>query len=455
MKEIEGKSVLILGYAREGRSTHRYLSAHYPGKKIGVADKQEIQKPLEPDVEIYSGENYLEGVANYDVIVRSPGVPLQLPELQEAIKLGKRVTSETNIFFSECPGTIIGVTGTKGKSTTASLISEILKERYEDVRLAGNIGRPSLDYLTGAGKETVFVIELSSQQLDDIRYSPHIAVILAIVPEHLDYHEQFREYVRAKSNIVKYQKSTDIVVFNPLHKLVADIASRAASKKFRFSIEVRSEANCFIDDSNVVLRESGGKVQLVMSVQNIPLIGRGNLENVLAAISVGTLMEVPIERIREAVTKFKPLEHRLEFVAERKGIKFYNDSLATIPEAAINALDALGENVETLIAGGFERGLDFSELGRFIAKSRVRTLILFPETGKKIWEAVCKAIPESERRPKMYQVSSMKEAVEIASAKTQPGKICLLSPASASFGLFRDYQDRGKQFKDLVLTLEK
>ena len=357
MKELAGDSALILGYGREGKSVHRYLRGNYPDKKIGVADREIVEPAIEGEVELHLGQKYLERLLDYDIIIRSPGIPLSTPAIQKAVESGRQVTTGTNIFFSECPGMVVGITGTKGKSTTSSLIYEILKTTYPDVRLVGNIGEPALDHLPGANDKTVFVAELSSHQLEDAHYSPHIAVVLAVVPEHLSYHGSFAAYAKAKGNITKFQSAEDAVVFNPANPITDNIAENSPGQKFKFSID-NSDTNCYTRDKQVFVDD-----ELVMSINEIPLLGPGNLENVLAAVSVGRILGVGIERIREAIMEFKPLPHRLEYAGEKNGIIFYNDSLATIPEATINALEALGANVETLIAGGYDRGLDFPNWG--------------------------------------------------------------------------------------------
>lgn len=452
MKEILGQSVLLLGYDREGKSTHQYLLEHYPDKKIGIADQREVESNIDPSVELHTGRDYLQSLIHSDVIVRSPGIPLQLPELQEYIKEGKKVTSATNIFFSECPGMIIGVTGTKGKSTTASLINQILCKAYPDVRLVGNIGQPALNYLPGSDRKTIFVAELSSFQLEDVHYSPHIAVVLAIVPEHLDRYSDFSQYVKAKGQILRYQTAEDIVIFNPFHRVVNELAASSLGRKFRFSLKPRKEVDCYFEKKDIFVQKGDNELQFVLHQKEIPLLGKGNLENTLAAVSVGVILNVPLSKIRQAISEFKSLEHRLEFVGEYRGIRFYNDSLATIPEATTHAVEALGNDVKTLIAGGYERNLDFSKLGKFLGRRQLQTLILFPPSGERIWEALAASTPE-ELLPKRYDVSSMEEAIQIAFKTTAPGEICLLSPAAASFGLFRDYQERGNLFKELVREL--
>ncbi|OGD95697.1 UDP-N-acetylmuramoylalanine--D-glutamate ligase [Candidatus Curtissbacteria bacterium RIFCSPHIGHO2_12_FULL_38_9b] len=453
MKELNGSSAIILGYGQEGESAHRYILKHYPDKEIGIADQKNV-KPINPNVVLHTGENYLKKLGDYDVIIRSPGVPYNLPEIKESIKLGKKITSPTNIFFSECLGSIIGITGTKGKSTTASLLSEILKRRYSDVQLVGNIGKPALDFMDDANKDTLFVAELSSYQLEDSKYSPHIAVILNVIPEHIEHHGSLQKYIDAKKNISLHQTTKDIVVFNPSHKIPSQLASKSPGHKLTFSMKKTDHVFSYIHQDNIFVKQNRKQHEIIMPVKDIPLLGLGNVENTLAAISVGILLKVPSNDIKKAVMEFKSLPHRLEFVCERKGIKFYNDSLATIPEAVVNALEALGENVETLIAGGYDRGIDFSDLGKYLGKKKgLKTIILFPTTGKKIWKSLSNQISHKELLPDKYEALSMEDAVQKAFSCTSSGKICLLSPGSPSFGLFRNYEERGVLFKKLALEM--
>ncbi|MBZ8181751.1 UDP-N-acetylmuramoyl-L-alanine--D-glutamate ligase [Oscillatoria salina] len=458
MAEIEGKSILILGYGREGQSVHKYLLKHYPDRVIGIADLNEVKDCFDSKAKIHSGANYLSAISEYDVIVRSPGITLLTPEIQAARSSGKEVTSATNIFLSECQGTIVGITGTKGKSTTSTLIFAILSKHYPDVKLVGNIGQPSLDYLEGANEETIFVLELSSYQLSDVQSSPNISVLLNIVPEHLDYHGGFAGYVAAKENILKYQTKQDIIVGNPNHETVGQAIHKSVAQKIYFSPEKNFDYDytAYIEDGYIISQLQNGSKEKVISVEEIPLIGFGNLENTLAATTVGIILNVPTALIAEAIKEFKPLRHRLEFVGEYRGIRFYDDSIATIPEAAINAIAALGDDVETLILGGHDRGLDFSELGTYIISKPIKTLILFPDTGTRIWSAVCQAEPEEKKRPQKYDVTSMEEAVKIVYSNTSPGKVCLLSPASPrTRWLFHSFDERGDTFKKYAIELGK
>lgn len=366
-------SVLILGMGREGMATLKFLKKYLPENQINTADQKD-------------GENYLDKIKDYNIIIKSPGIPY-LAEIKKAREERKIITSATQIFFDLCKGKIIGVTGTKGKSTTSAMIYEVLQMGGLDAHLVGNIGRPALELLNEIDDDSIVVYELSSFQLADLRKSPHIAVVTNIYPDHLDWHGNFENYKKAKENISKFQTKDDVLILN----------------------------------------KSGAE----------------------AARIVGMLFKIPQEKIKKSIKDFKPLPHRLEFVAEKKGIKFYNDSLSTNPHATIYALKKLGDSVETLIAGGLDRGVDYTVLGEAIAKTKIKNLILFPTTGEKIGEAVS-------RQPsviRQFNVNSMEEAVKLAFKNTGKGKIVLLSPASASFNMFKDYEDRGNQFKELVKQL--
>ncbi|MBI4463742.1 MAG: UDP-N-acetylmuramoyl-L-alanine--D-glutamate ligase [Acidobacteria bacterium] len=459
LAELRDKSVLILGLGQEGRSTLRWLRAAFPEKPFGVADQLSLDQ-LSPDAQKlvqqdgrlrwHLGSSYLTSMAEYEVIVKAPGIPVNLPEYQQTLESGQRFTSHTALFFANATGTVIGVTGTKGKSTTASLIHAILGGALPDVHLAGNIGVPALDLLPQAKPEAVFVYELSSHQLVGAQQSPQIAVLLNVVPEHLDYYESFEQYVAAKENITCYQRSEDVLVYDADHAIPPAIAARSRARRVACSLERPLTSGCFLRGDNLIYRTEHGAEERVIQTSEVPLPGRFNLLNVAAALAVAKQMDVPKNAIAEAIRQFRPLEHRLERVGIFGGITYYNDSIATVPEATIAALDALGAEVETILLGGTDRHLDFSGLAKRLVASGVKTLILFPKTGERIWQALCEQEPQAPARFQHFFVESMEEAVALARQHTAPGKICLHSPASPSFGLFRDYRERGERFKQLV-----
>jgi UDP-N-acetylmuramoylalanine--D-glutamate ligase len=456
LSELRHPSILILGLGREGQSTWRFLRALFPDKILGAADRLPLNDlPREaaallrsdPRATLHLGPAYLQSLSHFDVIVKTPGIPVTLPEYLQAVAAGRRVTSQTDLFFSNCPGMIVGVTGTKGKSTTSSLIYTILKHGGKRTFLVGNIGSPALDLLEQATPDSIFVYELSSHQLEGLRQSPHIAVLLNVVPEHLDYYASFEQYVAAKENIARYQTPEDWLVFDADHPIPRAAAARSRARKLACSLEKLSPLGCAAVRDWIVCSLELGREERILEARESPLPGRFNLLNISVAAAVGRLLGVEAGTIREAVRAFRPLEHRLERVGTYGGVTYYNDAIATVPEATIAALDTLGEDVETILLGGTDRGVDFTMLAARLIASSVRTIILFPKTGQRIWEAIHAQDPAASSRLAHFFVESMEEAVAIAKDRTPSGKICLHSPASPSFGLFRDYRDRGEQFK--------
>lgn len=417
LNELKKKKILILGFGREGRDTFNFLRKLFPEKTIGIADmdsKLKLQKSKLKRAKRHLGKNYLKALKHYDVIVKSAGIPIHLPEVERAFR-ERRVTSQTEIFFNNCPGEIIGITGTKGKSTTASMTYKILKKGGIRAHLAGNIGKPVLSLLYSAAPKDAYVCELSSHQLYNLKKSPQVAVFLNIYPEHLDYYRNFREYADAKANITRHQTKNDYLIFNREDKLVKEFAKKSQAKK-------------------------------------IPISGRHYDLNKNAARAVGKIFKISRKTIDKAVREFKPLPHRLEHVGTFKGIVFYNDALSTIPETTIAALNILGGKVETILLGGFDRGLNFKNLAKEILKDkRIKNLILFPTTGEKIWREISEQTRgDFSKLPRAFLVQNMKDAVKVAYEQTSRGKICLLSAASPSFSIFKDYKEKGNLFKKYV-----
>ncbi|MBI2613906.1 MAG: UDP-N-acetylmuramoyl-L-alanine--D-glutamate ligase [Candidatus Levybacteria bacterium] len=428
--ELKNKKILIVGKGIEGNATLKYLKKHLPNPVIDTVDRKD-------------GENYLDRQKDYDIAVKSPGVK---PEL-----IAIPYTTATNIFLSNAKGKVIGVTGTKGKSTTSRLIYEMLEAQGLDVYLGGNIGQSPLDFINKLNDHSWTVLEMSSYQLNDLKKSfaspaggPHIAVILMITQEHLDYHKTLEDYVNAKRNILRFQTPQDFAIINKDYPASHESGIHTLGKVFQVSREREVVNGCFVGKDCVWI-SSDGKKEKIIDTKKIKLLGRHNLENVCAAVIAASLVGVSKTNISKVLEDFGGLPHRLEFVGEKNGILFYNDSLATVPQATIKALETLPAT-ETLIAGGYDRGLDYSSLVKYLNKGQIKTLILFPPTGIRIWEEICKITPDGSR-PEKFDVTTMKQAVRIAAAETSPGKICLLSPASASFGIFKDYKDRGGQFK--------
>jgi UDP-N-acetylmuramoyl-L-alanine---L-glutamate ligase len=440
LEDLERQSILILGFGTEGQATYEFLRKRWPTKPLSIADRRKIDEfPDEvaarlqddPAVMLNFGPKYLDSADGYNctVIIKTPGIPASTEAILRACKTGCKLTSHSQIFLSNYPREkVIGVTGTKGKSTTTALIHYVLTCGGIPAELVGNIGQPPLARIDTVSNDTYFVHEFSSHQLAEIETSPHIAVLLNIVPEHLDYYTSFEDYVAAKENITKFQTPDDFLVFAADYPIPTAIANRSKAALKPFG------ANDRIDE--------------VVPLSEIPLPGKFNIQNVMAAIAVAQLCGVQPPAIREAVRTFQALPHRLESVGTYKGITFYDDSIATVPDATLAALEALGSDVQTLLLGGHERNLDFTQLGEQLPPN-VKTLILFPPTGVRIWKAI-EMHSKNSVLPETFFVRDMEQAVKIAYQRTEQGRICLLSPASPSFGIFRDYRERGDLFKAFV-----
>jgi len=471
--KYRNKEILIFGLGKEGESSLRFFRFLFPDKIIGAYDKKEYQSlslemqdliTKDQKIKFYPGEDYEQLINNYDVIVRSPGVnPWLVAHLKERSDKEIEITSQTKIFFQNTLATIIGVTGTKGKSTTTSLIFQMLQldEDNQIIKLAGNIDRPvlsevSFDGSSIGGLREIYAYELSSHQLYDLRKSPNIAIMLNLFPDHLDYFDNFENYKRAKENIIRYQTPKDILIYNADEKSLSEIVEKSLARKFSFSLS-SLKANCFLENGSFYFsKKDDGSIdnsEKILEIKEVPLLGRFNLQNIMPSIIIAKIMGKETNSIKAAIRKFKPLPHRLAFVGNYQGIDFYNDSIATVPLATIAALKAIGSSVETLIVGGSRKGLDMKQLRDYIIEeSSIKTLLLFAPTGDDIQKGLTEQKKANSRNkiPQMFKVKSMEEAVKLAYKYTAKDKTCLLSPASASFNLFENYKERGNTFIALV-----
>ncbi|MBP9691457.1 UDP-N-acetylmuramoyl-L-alanine--D-glutamate ligase, partial [Candidatus Woesebacteria bacterium] len=503
----QDKHVVVLGMGVEGYSSALYLAQN--GVKVVVLDSQsDLKKPkelLDLGVTFVLGPDYLKRLSGAEVIVRSPGIPRDLPEILEAEAKGAKVTSQTQLFFDWCPAEIIGVTGTKGKGTTSSLIYEMLKKSFgntqdKQVYLGGNIGVPPFNFLDKLNPQDKVVLELSSFQLEDIKSSPHIGVLLMTTSEHLDkdivgtqnYHKSLEAYIDAKRNMLKFQTSSDFAVINRDYPASNESDIHTEGKVFQVSRERGvMEEGCFVEEGKVIVRmkndelritneedatepemkegedileslmqqtasekEAGFESMEIIDTQDILLPGGHNLENVCAAVMAAYLSGVSKEAMAQVLETFKGLEHRLELVAEVGGIKYYDDSFSTTPETAIAAIQAFTQP-EVLILGGSSKKSDFSELGKVIARSEnIRAIIGIGIEWDRIKDEILKQVQDD----KVFMVEGAKDmpTVVAAAAKiAQKGDVVLLSPACASFGMFPNYKVRGEQFKEEVKKLQK
>lgn len=436
--EFKDKKIAVLGLGVEGVSSLKFLKRQ--GAQVTCLDQKD-------------GKDYLNNLSEYDIIIHSPGIKPTLPELLEAEKKGTIITSQTKIFFDLCPCPIIGVTGTKGKGTTSTLIYEMLKNQGLDAYLGGNIGVAPLDFLDKLKKDSWVVLELSSFQLQDLHKSPHISIMLMTVSEHLDYHSSIEEYVDAKRNILRFQTKDDFAVLNRDYPASneSDIFTEGKVLYVSRERDVLGDG-CFVIDGKIMMsitsNKSSRSTSQVIDTKKILLPGKHNLENVCAAVMAATLAGVEKENIVKVLKTFKGLEHRLELVEEINGVKYYDDSFSTTPETAIAAIQAF-KQPEILILGGSSKNSDFTELGQIIEKTEnIKAIIGIGVEWEKIKEKIY------DLKFKIYEdCKNMQEIVENVSKIAEPGDVVLLSPACASFGMFKNYKDRGEQFKKEVKNL--
>ncbi|MEP7205030.1 MAG: UDP-N-acetylmuramoyl-L-alanine--D-glutamate ligase [Candidatus Saccharibacteria bacterium] len=417
--------IAIAGYGVEGASNYRYFAADTTNE-ITIVDQRQPALDLPAGVLTIIGEDALSNLDGFDLVVRTAGLS------PSKVKTDGKIWSATNEFFDKCPATIIGVTGSKGKGTTASLITGMLKAAGKKVWLVGNIGIAALDVLEDVSSGDFVVYELSSFQLWDLQSSPHIGVVLFIEQEHLDVHDSMAEYVAAKANITRYQTSQDILVYNQANDYARTIGQRSQARPIGYP----DERSAHVRNGWFFYAE-----QLICSVDSLQILGQHNQDNACAAIDVVWNITQDVTAIEKGLSGFTGLPHRLKFVRSVAGVHYYDDSIATTPSSAIAALRAFS-GPKVVILGGSSKGSDFGELGKELTRHSVRAILIGSEAQN---------IAKSCRQAgfvdfEVMSVPTMETVVQRAQALAEPGTVVLLSPACASFGLFKNYTDRGNQF---------
>ncbi len=437
-KYIENKNVLILGFGREGKSTYRRLNEAGGFKSVAIADKNPVNGDLPDSVKTITGDNYQSVIDNYDIVFKSPGVVLEKPF--ESYKA--EITSQTSVFIEKYASQIIGITGTKGKSTTTTLIHHILKTCGVDCVLTGNIGIPSFDVIDEIKKDTKIVFELSCHQLENISVSPEFSLFLNLFEEHLDHYGTFEKYADAKRNIYRHQSENGILICNSDLKPAHDEHS---GKVITISQNDRS-ADIFSDNSNFIYNGNS----YAISENEVKLVGKHNFYNIAAAAAACNIScGLPFDQILNAACSYSPLPHRLEYAGEYNGVKYYDDSISTICEAAIQAVTSL-KDVDTIIIGGMDRGIDYSSLITFLSDCSVSNIILMSDSGKRIFEEINEKYSDAKFLNKLSLTGKLDEAVKIAKKVTSKGKTCVMSPAAASYNDFKNFEERGDVFKNLI-----
>ena len=430
---IKDKKVLVLGFGREGKSTYSYIRKHLPEKELSVAD---MNKPDINDdgVQLIYGENYLDCLGDFDIVFKSPGIAFleddMYPETTE-------ITCQTDMFLRFCKPTVVGITGSKGKTTTSTLIYEILRAGGVNACLIGNIGVPVFEKADEVD-DLVAVVEMSSHQLEFTTASPHVAVLVNIYEEHLDHYKTgFEGYVNAKLNIARYQKAGDTFIYNPEQELtgVVDWA--------RVIVNGNGNPVTFTDAANDELVN-----ELWNSTEHLQ--GEHNRQDIAYALAAARVFGVSDDAARQAIKGFGGIEHRMEYVGEINGVKYYNDSIATIPTAVMGAVKALG-NVDTLLFGGLDRGIDYDAFIDFLRDCNITNLVGLPETG----HSIIKRLKEMGCGKNMVCAEDMADAVNMCDKYTAKGKACLFSPAAASYNFYKNFEEKGRHFKALVNGLTK
>lgn len=452
---IRNRKIAIIGLGVSNIPLLSYL--HDLGAKITVFDNRTIDNIdknimdiiTNNNIEFSFGKNNLSKLNGFDIIFRSPTCREDWPELVKEAKRGAIITSEIEMLMELCPGTIIGVTGSDGKTTTTSLIYEIVKKQGFNCYLGGNIGIPLFTKIQEMKPNDMVILELSSFQLMNIHTSPNIAVITNISPNHLDFHKSYEEYIEAKKNIFKYQNEDGILVLNYDNEITRECAKEAKGKVIFFSRENKLDNGVILDDD--IIKVCDNKLRKhILNTKDLLLRGKHNYENVCTAIAA-TLEIASTEKQIEAVTQFKGVKHRLEFVKEINGVKWYNDSIGTSPTRTIAGLKSFNEKI-VLIAGGYDKHLDYTPIAKPILDN-VSVLILIGQTSKKIKESVENEMKVEQKQIEIYECDTLQETVNTAKKVAKKGEVVLFSPASASFDMYKNFEERGDKFKSIVNSL--
>ena len=452
LEGLGGKTVALCGIGGSNLPLIKLFGKY--GARVLACDKRDIEAlgengalAKEYGAELRLGEGYLTDLGA-DIIFRTPGMRYYMDELTQARKRGTAVTSEMEVFFDLCPCKTIAVTGSDGKTTTTTIISEMLKAQGYNVHLGGNIGRPLLPDIESILPEDIAVVELSSFQLISMRKSPDIAVVTNLAPNHLDIHKDMQEYIDAKKNIVLHQNAFGKAVLNLDNEISNSFDEYTRGQTFKFSRREKPENGAYMSADGRIIMNLYGEETYIMDASEIKIPGLHNIENYLAAISAVWGLVTP-DTIRSVAGAFGGVEHRAELVRELDGVKYYNDAIGTSPTRTIKGTLSLYDRKIILIAGGYDKHLSYDEMGEMVPE-KVKVLILFGATADKIETATRAASSYKEGSPVIRRVNSMEEAVAAARENAVSGDIVSMSPASASFDMYKNFGEKGLHFKRLV-----
>ena len=441
ISKLKDKNIAILGFGREGKSTYNFIRKYLPEIKLTILDKYSVD--IEDNyVNKIVGDNYLDNLDIYDLIIKSPGISLKDIDIGQ---FRNKITSQLELLLEVFRNNIIGITGTKGKSTTSSLMYEVIKKQRDNVFLIGNIGVPVFNDIESYNEESILVVEMSSHQLEFVKYSPHIGIILNLYEDHLDHDGTLEKYHSNKLNIFKYQNNSDFAIYsddnNYLNKYMKNSLYKGIKYTVRFDYEDVSFNSVRIKENSIYI---DGEVVYVDKERM--LLGDANLKNIMFVLAICKILNLDFSLAGEVISKFKGLKYRMEYVGKYKGINFYSDTIATIPEATMNDVKSI-DNIDTLIIGGLDRGINYEEFIDFLNKSNIRNIICMPETGNYIGKRII--------NKNIYYADTLEDAVNIGINNTHKAKCCLLSPAAASYNQFKNFEEKGQAFVEILKKYKK
>lgn len=434
LEHLKNKKIAIVGFGREGKSTYKFIRKYLNNQELEILDGNEklleLNEELKNDknLKIITGKNYLDNLEKYDLIIKSPGVKFKDLDIS---KFEDKITSQLGLTLDFYKQNVIGITGTKGKSTTTSLIFKVLKDQGYDAYLLGNIGIPIFDYIEKFNENSKLVIEMAALQLEYVKTSPHIGIILNLFEEHLDFFKSKEHYFLAKLNMFKYQDNSDYGLYTSSNKTLDKYVQNGnyITNLIDINKEFKIENNYVIYDNKKIYDSNSERL----------LLGKHNLTNIMFVLRLSELLKLDLQKTINTINQFKPLEHRMEYVATINGVKYYNDAIATIPEATINCVEAL-KDVDTIIFGGMDRGIDYNDLIDFFNKSKIKNFICMPDTGYKIGKEI--------KSKNVYMVETLEDAVKKAKEVTK--NICVMSPAASSYNAFKNFEEKGRIYKELI-----
>ena len=439
---LKDKKIVILGFGREGQATYKLIRKHLPDKEIYIRDKNENIKNNElisndKFVILELGNDYLGDLDKFDLILKSPGIAFNTIDIDS---FKDKISSELELLLKFYKGKIIAITGTKGKSTTSSLIYQMIKDNNYKTLLAGNIGTAVFEYIDELEELDYLVLELGCHQLEFVTHSPEYSILLNIFEEHLDHYRNYDGYIEAKCNIFTHQTDNDYFIYNYDNEIIQNKVNKYNPKSHTYSISLLGDehASTYLKDNKILFNN-----EVIYDInEKRKLLGMHNVNNIMFVLTLAEILNLDMTKVVKTINTFDALPHRMEYVGVFNGITYYNDSISTIPASCINALKSI--KVDTLILGGLNRGIDYSELINFINNYDLKNLICIPDTGNIIAAGI------TNNNIKVYEEDDLLNAIKRAKEVTKKGEVCLMSPAAASYNTFKNFEERGDFFKEHV-----